>query len=304
MSLSPPRWTLDEFTQSAARGIEIFREERLNEVREDYGSHFDEAQGAIEDLLELSTDLATLDQIPASAVADSRYMEAIRYLAAPPVSADDLETLSGVGESRFASEEYWPAVVQTILSLVDTHRFAWLVDGREPTEAERHAAIVSTAAQIASRRIMTARANESKNAQEELVKEALRSAGFSEVRTRVISTLRSAPEPGEFCGESKLGTRKADIVVGLWDDRILAIECKVSNSKVNSVKRVKNDAAEKARKWLQEHGDLLIVPAAVIAGVYNPPNLFSAQTDGLTIWWSHDIGQMISWISKTRPRAK
>jgi hypothetical protein len=119
----------------------------------------------------------------------------------------------------------------------------------------------------------------------------------------VISTLRTAPDSGQFCGESMLGSRKADFVIGLWDDRILAVECKVSNSKINSVKRIKNDAAVKARLWIQEFGDRLIVPAAVIAGVYHPPNLLSAQHDGLTIWWSHDIDQMITWIDQARPGA-
>jgi hypothetical protein len=302
MTLSPPLWTLEQFTQGVERGIEIFRDERLNEAREDYSSHFNEAQSAVEDLLELSTDLATLTQTGGSAVADAGYLEALRYLAAPPVSFDDLETLSGVAGRDF--ENQWPIVVGTILALVDTHRFPWVVDGREPTEAERRAAVVSTAAQIAARRILTARANESKNAQEELVKAALRAAGFDEVRPRVISTLRTAPRPGEFCGESMLGSRKADLVVSLWDDRILAIECKVSNSKINSVKRIKNDAAVKAKLWIQEFGDRLIVPAAVIAGVYHPPNLLSAQQDGLTIWWSHDIAQMILWINETKPRLK
>ena len=288
--------------QGVARGIEIFRDERLSEAREDYSSHFNEAQSAVEDLLELSTDLATLTQTGGSAVADAGYLEALRYLAAPPVSFDDLETLSGVAGRDF--ENQWPIVVGTILALVDTHRFPWVVDGREPTEAERRAAVVSTAAQIAARRILTARANESKNAQEELVKAALRAAGLDEVRPRVISTLRTAPRPGEFCGESMLGSRKADLVVSLWDDRVLAIECKVSNSKINSVKRVKNDAAVKAKLWIQEFGDRLIVPAAVIAGVYHPPNLLSAQHDGLTIWWSHDIAQMISWINEIKLRLK
>jgi hypothetical protein len=302
MTLSPPLWTLEQLTQGVARGIEIFRDERLNEAREDYSSHFNEAQSAVEDLLELSTDLATLTQTGGSAVADAGYLEALRYLAAPPVSFDDLETLSGVAGRDF--ENQWPIVVGTILALVDTHRFPWVVDGREPTEAERRAAVVSTAAQIAARRILTARANESKNAQEELVKAALRAAGFDEVRPRVISTLRTAPRPGEFCGESMLGSRKADLVISLWDDRVLAIECKVSNSKINSVKRVKNDAAVKAKLWIQELGDRLIVPAAVIAGVYHPPNLLSAQHDGLTIWWSHDIAQMILWINETKLRLK
>jgi hypothetical protein len=48
----------------------------------------------------------------------------------------------------------------------------------------------------------------------------------------VINTLRDAPSPAELCGESMLGSRKADFVAGLWDDRILAVECKVSHSKL------------------------------------------------------------------------
>ena len=301
MSLSAPRWTLDQFTEGAARGIEVFRVERLNEAREDYISHFNEARSAIENLLELSTDLTTLPQTGRAAVTDTGYLEALRYLAAPPVSTDDLETLSGIAERNFGADGQWPDVIATVLALVDTQRFPWLTGNREPTEAERHAAIISTAAQIAARRVLTARANEAKTAQEELVRTALTGSGFTEVPARVISTLRTAPDSGQFFGESMLGSRKADFVIGLWDDRILAVECKVSNSKVNSVKRIKNDAAVKARLWIQEFGDRLIVPAAVIAGVYHPPNLLSAQRDGLTIWWSHDINQMITWIDQARP---
>jgi XamI-like restriction endonuclease len=244
-----------------------------------------------------------LDRTGRAVLSDAAYMEALRYIAAPRVSFDDLETLSGVAANDFGADGKWQTVIATVLALVDTRRFGWLADGREPTEAERRAAIVATAAQIASRRIMTARANEAKAAQEDLVRTALTDYGFTQVGTSVINTLRDAPSPGEFCGESMLGSRKADFVIGLWDDRILAVECKVSNSKINSIKRVKNDAAVKAKLWIQEFGDRLIVPAAVIAGVYNPFDLVSAQNDGLTIWWSHDIGRMISWIDRARPGA-
>lgn len=301
MSLSAPRWTLEQFQQGVTKGIEVFRDQRLNEAREDYSSHFNEARNAIEDVLELSTDLTTLEATGWKVVSNAAYMEALRYIAAPPISTDDLVTVSEVREGEWVAANLWPTVVSTVLALVDGHRFPWLAAAREPTEAERYGAVIATAAQIAARRVMTARANESKDAQEELVKAALRTAGFGEVKPRTINTLRTAPKPGEFCGESMLGTRKADLVVGLWDDRILAIECKVSNSKINSVKRIKNDAAVKAKLWIQEFGDRLIVPAAVIAGVFHPPNLLSAQDDGLTIWWSHDIDQMISWIARTRP---
>lgn len=242
-------------------------------------------------------DLTSLQSSGELAIA--RYLEALRYIAAPPISEDDLETLSGVDKRWFNAASQSSAVVRTIVALVDRQRFPWLLDGREPLQTEREAAIVSTAAQLASSRIQTARRMDSKEAQEQLVKATLRSTGFVEAEPRVINTLRSAPSPGEFCGESMLGSRKADIVVGLWDDRVLAIECKVSNSKVNSVKRIKNDAAVKARSWIQEFGTQLIVPAAVISGVFHPPNLLSAQADGLTIWWAHDLDQMVDWIRRT-----
>ena len=302
MSLSPPRWTPDEFAQGVARGTEIFRELRLNEAREDYSSHFNEAQSAVEDLLELTTDLATLEQVGGKAIIDGGYLEAVRYLAAPPLSSDDLETLSGLRESQYAKPDKWPIIVETIKTYIDSHRFPWIVDNHEPTEAERYAAIISTAAQIAAEKIRTARRNESKNEQEELVKEALLAANFEQVRAREIRTSRSFPRLGEFCGESIIGSKKADVVVGLRDDRILAIECKVSNSKVNSTKRIA-DAAGKAKDWIEDFGTLGIVPAAVIAGVYNPKNLIAAQARGLTIWWSHDldtmnISAMIRWIDE------
>jgi hypothetical protein len=52
--------------------------------------------------------------------------------------------------------------------------------------------------------------------------------------------------------------------------------------------------------WIQEFGTQMIVPAAVIAGVFNPINLLSAQGDGLTLWWSHDIDQMADWVNRAR----
>ena len=208
-------------------------------------------------------------------------------------------------ESQYAKPDKWPIIVETIKTYIDSHRFPWIVDNHEPTESERYAAIISTAAQIAAERIRTARRIEAKQEQEELVKEALRAANFEEVKTREISTSRSFPGLGEFCGESKIGSKKADAVVGLRDDRILAIECKASHSKVNSTKRIA-DAAGKAKDWIEDFGTLGIVPAAVIAGVYTPRNLIAAQARGLTIWWSHDldtmnISAMIRWIEETGP---
>jgi hypothetical protein len=191
-------------------------------------------------------------------------------------------------------------VIETILLGLDRQRFPWVAEDRAPTDTEKAVAIMSTAALVAARRVMTARANESKTEQEQKVKDALRAAGFFEVAPREISTLHSAPAAGEYCGESLFGTRKADIVIRLWDHRVMALECKVSNSSTNSVKRLNNDAAVKAGVWIGEFGTAQTVPAAVLAGVFKRHNLEQAQERGLAIWWSHNLNQMVTWIEQTR----
>jgi hypothetical protein len=80
----------------------------------------------------------------------------------------------------------------------------------------------------------------------------------------------------------------------------MALECKVSNSSTNSVKRLNNDAAVKAGVWIDEFGTAQTVPAAVLAGVFKRHNLEQAQERGLAIWWSHDLHQMVTWIEQTR----
>lgn len=95
-----------------------------------------------------------------------------------------------------------------------------------------------------------------------------------------------------------LGSRKADFIVGLRDGRTMAIECKVSSSSVNSIKRLNNDAAVKASVWNREFGTIQVVPVAVLEGVYALTNLLAAQDQGLTISWAHDLRAMTEWIQE------
>ena len=57
----------------------------------------------------------------------------------------------------------------------------------------------------------------------------MKEAKFDEDNAKDIPNISVAPAIGHFCGESILGTRKADVVVRLWDGRVLAAECKVSS---------------------------------------------------------------------------
>jgi XamI restriction endonuclease len=100
---------------------------------------------------------------------------------------------------------------------LDRRRFPWVSEGREPTEEERSGAVLASAALMATGHVGTSRRTVSKAAQEALVQNALEGVGFIKISTRDIGTLSKAPLPGQFSGESMLGERKADFVVGLWD---------------------------------------------------------------------------------------
>lgn len=102
-----------------------------------------------------------------------------------------------------------------------------------------------------------------------------------------------------------LGTRKADFIIGVFDGRTMPLECKVSNSALNSIKRLNNDAAVKAEVWRRDFGDLNVLPAAVLSGVYKLHNLEDAQQRGLTLFWSHSLEvQLLGWIDQTRPATR
>lgn len=299
MTTSPPSWTLEEFTEGAERGIRDFRDGRLSEEASLYSTYYERALGEIEELLELTDDLRRPLADAQGAVTE--YLEVLRYVAAPPISDDDVLTLSDISRRQLYTKPGSEAVVRTVMAVADRHRFPWLVTGHEPTDAERAAAAMATAVAVSASKVLTYRRNDSKRLQEELVKQKLVAAGFVELPRKTISTARDFPPAGHFYPETRVGEDKADIVVGLWDDRVLCIECKVSNSTINSYKRIKGDAAAKAGRWLQKFGTAMIVPAAVISGVYRPANLLEAQRAGLTVWWAHDINTMMDWVESTRP---
>lgn len=188
-----------------------------------------------------------------------------------------------------------------VLSAIDPYRFPWIEAGRPATAAEREIAVISSAALVASQRVGTRRRTDAKRQQEKAVKNLLSSIGFREVNSREILLLEDAPAPGEFCGESRLGDTRADLVARLADRRCLAVECKVSNSAVNSFKRVNHEALGKARRWVGQFGTAGVVPTAVLSGVFNADNLAAAQVSGLYLFWSHRIDDLGSFVQSCAP---
>lgn len=306
MSVNPPRWTEEQLEADRLTAIEAFRVERMQEPLEAYLEAFDEYRGSVEDLLETTVDLTELSDAAVAVLTDPALLEAVRYLAGPPISTDDLKTLANVeslapGRLR-ADPDMARHVIDTVLLALDRRRFPWVTEDREPDEAEREAAALASAALMASGRVQTARRNEAKEVQEQAVEDRLLEAEFEKVPApRKVPTVTAAPSAGRFCRETQFGSRKADILIGLWDDRKMPCECKVSNSATNSIKRLNNDASVKARTWIDEFGTVGVVPTAVLSGVYKLSHLLSAQAAGLTIFWAHDLDALTDWIEQTRP---
>ena len=275
----------------------------MREPLEKYLAQFEDARETFEDLLTATANLTELRGNALEIVGDQRLLTALRYLPGPPVSVDDLKVLAETTlapKHLRANPDLALKIVETILIGLDRRRFPWLAPGqeREATDEERASAVLASAALLATRRVETIRRNLGKQNQEERVKQTLRDAGFIEVKRRKIEHLSKAPQPGQFCEESQLGLKKGDIIVGLWDLRTMAIECKVSNSAVNSIKRL-NDTEAKTEHWRTRFG-MQIVPAAVLSGVYDLIRLQQAQENELFLFWAHDLEKLLAWIETTR----
>lgn len=278
--IAPPRWTDEQLKEGIEAATAIFRRQRMREPLQLYLDAFARYEGFADRLLAASADLAELDREAVAILIDPNLLEVLRYSTGPPLSADDLETLSEslLSPTRLRQD---PSMVHRIVEIIsmglDRRRFPWVSENRAPTAQERAAAVLASATLMAAQRVGTTRRQEGKEAQELMVAATLSEAGMQNVAPRPIATLNRAPSVGEFCRESVLGSRKADIVVRLWDHRIMPIECKVFNSALNSIKQINNDAAVKAETWTKDFGTRNIVPTAVIGGVYKLRHLSDAQ---------------------------
>ena len=311
----PPRWTIGEFDEERERARQAFRAQRLNESRGVYSETFSQCLRYVMELLEKTDGLLRLTATPSrqtpdpelmEVLTDPELLETLRYVVGPPISADDLSELADTSlAARVLLEDAEASirVADTIVQGLDPKRFPWIDLNRQPEDSERAAATLSTAALMATRRVETARRMQSKD-QEDAVKSCISDAGMAEVEPRPVSPgLLDAPAPGEFCGEALFGQRKADLIVRLHDGRCMPIECKVSNSSTNSVKRLNNDAAAKASAWIEEFGSGATVPSAVLSGIFKTRNLEQAQAQHLTIFWAHDLDPLAAFIRSTEQGA-
>jgi hypothetical protein len=283
-------WDDDELETRRRESIADFITERSEEGSARYREIFARNLRLVETLFDQTDDLREFS-LGTALATNPGLIEAARYLGGPPVSADDLNTLAetSIAKRKRIDADLARKAAQVIGAFIDPERFAWLFETpiRSPTPGEREMAMRWTAGLQTVREIGTARRRESSTRQQLRVEQLLGSLDFSRVGRRTVRLVDDLAR-GEFCPESEVAGAKCDVPVRLHDGRLLLIECKVSNSGTNSVKRLIRETAGKAGHW-RTHFGAMAVTAAVLAGVYKLRNLRAAQDMGAAIFWERDL---------------
>jgi hypothetical protein len=307
-------WSADEIAADAAISRDLFRRRRAAEPMQTYLETYADLEGPIRDVVDGLGDLFADPIDPAylaSLVSDERLFTALRYLAAPPISADDLDTLAGFsvksrvdGIALADAPERAKAVLDIIRQVLDPKRFPWILEGRAPRRDERATAILATTVVAAGQRVQTSRRSADGRELETEVRAML--SGISMIPVTLSRTTpRQDPTElprGHFTqGPCLFGDDQADILARMHAGRWLAVECKSSNSEINSRKRLNKEAAKNAQNWYGRFGRDTVVAAAVIQGVFKPGYVQEAQATPLAIVWGHRIGDLRDLIVSAMP---
>ena len=170
------QWTLAELQADAATAKANFRRERLDEPLDLYNTFYGEFSAIFADIV---SNLSTImgDPVDAKVMAGlltgHKKRKAFRYLAAPPISEDDLESVAdtSIAPTGIARDLSKATLVRdTMRSILDPHRFPWIAVGAIPTQEELHNAVMASAAMAAAREVESFRRNNSKTSQEKAVK--------------------------------------------------------------------------------------------------------------------------------------
>ncbi len=326
-SSAPRVWSQSELEKDAQVALDEFVDRRLTEPKGTYATHFKARRKA---LVRLFRKLSGVDKLDPSVdlvreiIADEDMFSALRYVAGPPVSEDDLGVLvtrsaAGIAQKALAEDAALPvAVLALICKMSDPFRFPWIPAGRPPTPREMREAIAMTSALHASQTLQTERRGYGRAVEQRLVTR-LEAMGYVKVAGGRGKSKRKAGEPvlppyppkgkvtqpshhpafSHFYGECTVYGRKVDLFIALQSGVMIALEAKDSSSALNGTKRLLNDTAAKAKHYQVAAGKN-VISVALLSGVFKVADLAQAQAAGLYLVWAHDLDGFVAWIgSKT-----
>jgi hypothetical protein len=298
-----PLWTDEELEVRRQRSRQLYVDRYKTKVRAAFAEIESECRAEVETLFKATDNLRSLGENEQLFTEQPGLLIPARFLTRPAISAD---TLKIVSEQEGA--------VAAICEFLDRDRFPWLTVERSgaPRRADLNQATGMTARIMAEQRAQTRGRTESSRAQEEAVRKVLLRCGLKyvdrkDVRKRMLE-LGDDPKRGltttnyqellgrgEFTQETALAGAKCDVPVRLKDGRLFPIECKVSNSEVNSTKRLIRETLGKHHDWRREFGNELMT-GAVLAGAFSMINLRQAQQAGVLPFFEHDLKALGAFI--------
>lgn len=303
---TPTVWNEKELQYDAEVALNLFVDRRLKEPTNRLSEHFFTQKSSI---LRLFAEMRKFDRtsidpdVVRSILLNSELYDALRYVAGPPVSHDDLSVLATrsvkpVSKKRLRTDdELVSSILALMCKLADPIRFPWIAEERLPTKRELRDAILSTGALHAVQSVQTERRGYGKTIERRL-ESRLVEQGFEKTtapnKGRVNAPI-DHPDFPKFFGECTVYGRKVDLFIPLADRRMIALEAKDSSSALNSVKRLNNDTAAKARQFA-EAGGRTIINVALLSGVFKIESLLSAQKSGLYLVWAHKMDSFLAWI--------
>ncbi len=312
MPRPPDSWTEKELEGDAAEARRRFVLERrsaLAREQKTYAQWLVEYTSAVRRLLGASNDLRDL---VASALTERELLNLARYLAVPPISLDDLDTLTDacfglwVGQktergTRPTDEEFASAA-ELISERIDHGRAPWLALGRSPTEIERENFANWMASIPAMNRLTTIRRGERSRQQEDLTRAAAKAAGYRPaISPGTLTDPVKDMYPGTYSQKSRrlLGTNM-DVPIRLKANHatgqvFIAVECKVSNSSLNSRKRLL-EIRSKRETWDSSGLPHRFRTAAVLTGVFDVGRLIETQDTGVLIFWEHRLQDLTEFL--------
>jgi hypothetical protein len=302
-----PFWTHAQIVQDCDLSASRFRDRRVRQPLDDYLAEYVAAKAAVDSVVgQLDRIFAepTDQQLLAAIAGNKALFTALRYLAAPPISEGDLSTLLSSPMSATAlrnDSALAKRLVQLLRTTIDPKRFPWVHEGTEPTPEQLDTATVASAVAATIQRVQTKRRGDETSGSEQAVEDLLIALGFRKrpAPRHSIEAVEDLPAAGEYMTRATLRGHNGDFVIGLFDEgrHRLALECKSSNSSLNSRKRLNKEVVADAKVWA---GLGQVIPGAVLRGVFDPRYAQEAQDTPMVIFWSHRLDDLRDFIEATR----
>jgi len=259
------------------------------------------AEAAVRLTLEQSGRLTRIEE---ALEQSGRHSLVLRQMLAPPLSQDQFEIFcepyrkQAENKDRALPATAAAEIGRIFRERVDAGLIAWLPQNRLPDDQEVKRVIHAISPLLASQIYLTSRRTSTSRTQEDAVVDMLEGLGWEHYRGSGLVD-RAVLGSRQFIKKAKFATstrpQEIDIACGLGATRVLAMECKVSNDKTNSVKRI-NDVLKKATAW-KDHWGVFVRPAALLQGMIGYKDVQRLTHAGVTVFWSHDLPRFELWLA-------